>query len=309
MATNGGKERAPKRMKGFKQDKQTGWVPVADLAPWERNPNRHPEEQLEQLREQFRRYGYVDPAVVVWIEEEGVHELRAGHGRVEALLSILQTEPDFIPRHAPGAGLIRATTVSFKTRAEADAYGLANNRLQRGSVLDDGLEAEILRSLHAAEMDLEGLGWEADELEGLLGGDLITVGEHQRSAGEADETYSRKIQTPIYEPTAEKPPEVGELFSQERAVDLIREIDATEGLPQEVADFLRAAAYRHTKFHFGRIAEFYAHASKDVQQLMERSALVIIDFEQAIELGFVRMTERLGKLADLEQERLEDEDA
>jgi hypothetical protein len=33
---------------------------------------------------------------------------------------------------------------------------------------------------------------------------------------------------------------------------------------------------------------------------MERSALVIIDFNAAIENGFVRLTKRLGQLADKE---------
>ena len=34
------------------------------------------------------------------------------------------------------------------------------------------------------------------------------------------------------------------------------------------------------RVHFARIAEFYAHASPEVQALMEESALVIIDFKR-----------------------------
>jgi hypothetical protein len=34
---------------------------------------------------------------------------------------------------------------------------------------------------------------------------------------------------------------------------------------------------------------------------MERSGLIIIDFDKAIEYGFVHMTERLGQLADIEE--------
>ena len=51
------------------------------------------------------------------------------------------------------------------------------------------------------------------------------------------------------------------------------------------------AAERHVAFNFQRIANYYAHAPADVQALMERSALVVIDYDQAIENGFVRLKE------------------
>ena len=55
--------------------------------------------------------------------------------------------------------------------------------------------------------------------------------------------------------------------------------------------FLIDAAMRHVAFDFGRIANYYAHAPVGIQTLMERSALVIIDYEQAIERGFVQLKE------------------
>ena len=118
-------------------------------------------------------------------------------------------------------------------------------------------------------------------------------------AGDLDgDTYTKKIKAPIYEIKGEKP-KVSELFDNTKTIELVKEIDAA-GLPKEVAAFLRLAAERHTVFNFRNIAEFYAHSDEKVQNLFERSALVIIDFDKAIENGFVRMTERLGKLADSE---------
>ena len=64
---------------------------------------------------------------------------------------------------------------------------------------------------------------------------------------------------------------------------------------------MRYAAERHTVFNFRQIAEYYCHANPVLQDLMERSGMVIIDFKKAIEYGFVHMTERLGELADLEE--------
>jgi hypothetical protein len=78
-------------------------------------------------------------------------------------------------------------------------------------------------------------------------------------------------------------------------------------LPKEVEEFLMLAAERHTAFHFRNIAEFYCHADATTQDLMERSGLVIIDFDKAIEYGFVHMTDRLCQLADA-AEMKDDED-
>ena len=41
------------------------------------------------------------------------------------------------------------------------------------------------------------------------------------------------------------------------------------------------------------IAEYYSHANPVVQDLMEQSALVIIDFNKAIELGYVQLSKKL----------------
>jgi hypothetical protein len=59
---------------------------------------------------------------------------------------------------------------------------------------------------------------------------------------------------------------------------------------------LLLAATRHIRFDFEQIAEFYAHADPDTQQLMEESALVIIDFDKAISGGYVKLSQAMGKI-------------
>ena len=46
------------------------------------------------------------------------------------------------------------------------------------------------------------------------------------------------------------------------------------------------AAKRHTIFDYRKIAEYYAYATAEMQRLMERSALVIIDVNDAIANGY-----------------------
>ena len=62
---------------------------------------------------------------------------------------------------------------------------------------------------------------------------------------------------------------------------------------EEEKQFLRLAAYRHCVFDFHKIADYYSHASDEMQELMEQSALVIIDFEKAIEEGYVCLSDQI----------------
>lgn len=111
------------------------------------------------------------------------------------------------------------------------------------------------------------------------------------SAAEGEEKYSKKIEAPVYEPRHDKPHLLA-LYDTTKTKALIREIDAS-ALPEDEKAFLRSAAQRHTVFHYEYIADYYAHASAEMQRLMEASALVIIDFDKAIEQGFVRLCEEI----------------
>lgn len=105
--------------------------------------------------------------------------------------------------------------------------------------------------------------------------------------------YTATIKAPIYEPKNQKP-HLLTLCDDTKTRGLIREIDDSNLSDDEKA-FLRLAATRHSVFHYERIADYYAHSSPEMQRLMERSALVIIDFEKAIEGGFVRLCEEIEK--------------
>jgi hypothetical protein len=106
-----------------------------------------------------------------------------------------------------------------------------------------------------------------------------------------DQKYSLKIEAPVYEPKNAKP-HIIELCNKEKTHRLIREIDASS-LTIEEKTFLIDAARRHNVFNYEKIADYYAHSSKEMQQLMEKSALVIIDFEKAIQLGYVKLCDEI----------------
>jgi hypothetical protein len=105
--------------------------------------------------------------------------------------------------------------------------------------------------------------------------------------------YTKKIEAPIYEPK-NKQPHIRELYDYLKTNRLISEIK-NSNVSDEEKHFLIEAAKRHTVFNYEKIADYYAHASKEMQNLMERSALVIIDFEKAIELGYVNLCNEIEK--------------
>jgi len=115
---------------------------------------------------------------------------------------------------------------------------------------------------------------------------------------EINDKYARKIKVPIYEPKNRKP-RISELYDASKTRALIKEIACADITDNEKV-FLIEAAKRHTVFNYSKIADYYAHATKEMQELMERSALVIIDFNKAIEIGYVKLSNAL-KQAYLEE--------
>jgi len=108
---------------------------------------------------------------------------------------------------------------------------------------------------------------------------------------QVEDEYNRSVEVPKYKPNDNKP-SVSELFDNEKTNKFIDNINKAD-IPQEEKDFLIKAAYRHIKFNYKNIADYYAHANKEVQELMEDSALVIIDFNKAIENGYVSLSDKI----------------
>ena len=106
--------------------------------------------------------------------------------------------------------------------------------------------------------------------------------------------YTNKIKIPQYEVHGEQP-SLDELYDTDKTDDLIAEIKIS-GVSEAEKQFLIEAAKRHTVFNYRNIAEYYAHASCEMQQLMERSALVIIDYEDAIANGYMKLSKAIERM-------------
>lgn len=113
---------------------------------------------------------------------------------------------------------------------------------------------------------------------------------------EIDSKYTTKIQIPQYQPS-KICPKVYELCDRTKYLELLQNINKSN-VPEEVREFLKISATRHIVFNYAKIADYYAHANPEVQRLMEQSALVIIDIDDAIANGYVRLSSNIRKLLE-----------
>jgi len=108
--------------------------------------------------------------------------------------------------------------------------------------------------------------------------------------------YTKKVQIPQYVPD-KVCPKLDELSNIQKYGKLIAHIN-NSNVSDDEKKFLRFAASRHIIFNYAKIADYYAHASKEMQELMEESALVIIDIDDAIANGYVKLSKEIMDIVE-----------
>lgn len=111
-----------------------------------------------------------------------------------------------------------------------------------------------------------------------------------------DNKYTKKINVPQYMPS-KVCPKLYELCDTKKYKELLTQIN-TSNITEEEKEFLRLAATRHIVFNYAKIADYYAHAEPVLQKLMENSALVIIDVDDAIANGYVKLSKEISKMIE-----------
>ncbi len=153
---------AAKRPAGAKAAPEGGrWVHHEALRRWEKNPRRN-SAAIPRVEASIRRFGFVAP-IVVWRKGD---RIVAGDTRLQAMRSILTKEPKFVARGAPGPGMVRAVFHDFEDEAEANAYAVADNRLNEIAEWDEALLGEVLLKLLPEDQMI--VGYSPDEVADLL---------------------------------------------------------------------------------------------------------------------------------------------
>ena len=235
---------------------------VDELRPHPKNPRKHKAKGIDKLVRSIKEFGWTNPVLV---SEEGY--VLAGHARLKA---------------AKKAGIKEVPVIVLPLSGEkAEAYMIADNRLQDDSDWDEQLLHELVEELKE-KIDLAITGLEEKEIN-------VILGEIEKNTD-----YTSKGETIYYEVKGLKP-EIEELVDDSKTKQLVEEIEASK-LPKKEKEFLIKAAQRHLVFNYSKIAEYYAHASKEMQELMEKSALVIIDYDKAVANGFVELSKTIERL-------------
>lgn len=235
-------------------------VNIEDIKPYEFNAKKHDKIQIKNVAESIKQFGFVQPLV---INKDGV--IIIGHCRYQA-----------------------AKRLKLKTIPCLFVENLTDEQVKKLRNLDNKLN-ESEWDFDLLCKDIEGLDFSDFEI------DWNIDKEEPQQDGEQQEKYTTKIDVPQYQIKGEKP-NIKELFDDEKCKQLCEEINTNQDLSKEEKDFLTLSAYRHVVFHYDKIAEFYANSSKEMQSFMEKSALVIIDFDDAIKNGYTQLSEEVSNM-------------
>lgn len=249
-------------------------VRLGDLKPWDENPRMSTKKEAQRILESFKKFGQ---AQVILIGPD--NEVYDGHQRLSALLTVYGESYEVDARRSSRA-LSEDERKEFVITIHTGATG------EYDFDILSGWETDILVSGGFDDDYLKRINTEAAAL-----GELFAS---MNPEDEGEDDYTAKIEAPIYTPKGRKP-KLHELYDDTRTRGLIAEINASQ-LPEDEKEFLRMAAHRHTVINFKAVAEYYAHADSTAQFHMENSALVIIDFARAIQLGYVKLSRETAML-------------
>ena len=117
-----------------------------------------------------------------------------------------------------------------------------------------------------------------------------------KAKNEKYQSYNTKTLVPHYKPNVQKP-HIDSLINIEKYSKLIRNINESN-VSDEEKRFLKFAAARHIVFNYALIADYYANTNSEMQELMEQSALVILDIDDAIANGYVKLSKDIRNILE-----------
>ena len=124
-------------------------VKINELKPHPKNPRVHPDSAIDKLVRSIKEFGWTNPILV---STDGY--ILAGHARLKA---------------AEKAGIEEVPVIYLPLEgAKAEAYLIADNRLQDETDWDYEKLKDLLQELDTGEFDLELTGFDMDEIEDLM---------------------------------------------------------------------------------------------------------------------------------------------
>lgn len=236
-----------------------------NLTEFQGELKKRTKKDIDKIKKSIKKHGFVAP--FFYFVKDGKNFVLDGHGRLQACRELISDGIFF-------EGAFPCVEIKIDTEEEAKEILLKINS-QYGKMTKETVNDFLC-----------GLEINFDEIS--LPKTVIDF------SGSELEKYTQKTETPIYKIKGECP-KLKDLTDLSKYNELITEIDK-KNIPEEIKKFLVLAAGRHVVFDYEKIAEYYSHADKEIQGLFENSALVIIDYDKSIELGYTQLTEKINEL-------------
>lgn len=119
---------------------------IRDLKPYKKNAKKHSKEQVEQITNSIKEFGFTQPVIV-----DKNNCVVAGHGRILG---------------AKKAGLKQVPTVTLEelTEEQIKAYRLVDNKLNESEWDNELLNTELSELWYAGEVDMTLFNFDMDNL-------------------------------------------------------------------------------------------------------------------------------------------------
>jgi DNA modification methylase len=127
--------------------------PIDVLLPFARNPRMHSDAQIAQIAASMVEWGWTNPILV-----DGTNGVIAGHGRLLAARKL-------------GLKQVPVVELAHLSDTQKRAYVIADNQLTLASSWDEAMLRVELEALRDDDFDLGLIGFDPDELAGLLDGE------------------------------------------------------------------------------------------------------------------------------------------
>lgn len=250
-------------------------IKIEELKPAGYNPRKElkpTDKEYQKIKNSLEEFGYVDPVIV-----NKDMTIIGGHQRTNVMKDLGYNEVECI--------------VIDIDKTKEKALNIALNKIT--GEWDFNKLNELIIDLDKEGYDLTLTGFDDFEIKDILEPIIDTTTE------EGENPYTTKINIPQYEIKGDNP-DISELFDYTKTRALLKEIEEAD-ITEEQKNFLSKAATRHIAFNYSKVAEYYAHQDKTMQELMEKSALVIIDFDDAIMNGYAEISK---DIEDMKEEGL-----
>lgn len=247
---------------------------VNDLIPYINNP-RNNENAIDKVASSIKEFGFKVPIVI-----DKDNTVVTGHTRLLASKKL-------------GLEEVPCVVANDLSKAQIKAFRIADNKVSEYATWDNDMLQLELEELEELNFDLDSLSIDFSDFDLQL--ELDDIDDDVE-----EEQYTKEVNIPHYDITGEKP-SLEDLVKEDKTKKLIEKITRSE-IDKDIKEFLIKAAYRHLAFNYQNIAEYYAHADKEVQELMEESVLVIIDYDKAIRNGYIQIKEAIDNIIEKDGE-------